>query len=80
MQQPNGQTVVSFCIIALLTFKLDVLYLSVCISHIQHFEILKIISLFVQPCKQKKSRLSDEVFFFPTGATIHCGFVRGLEL
>jgi hypothetical protein len=61
MQRPNGQTVVSVCIIALLTFKLDVLYLSVCIAHNKHVEILKIISMYIQSCKQKKSRLTDEV-------------------
>lgn len=61
MQQPNGQAMESVCVIALLAFKLDVLYLSVCVAQNQHVEIFKIISLYVQSCKQKKSRLTDEV-------------------
>jgi hypothetical protein len=38
---------------ALLTFKRVVRYSSVCIAHNQRVEILKIISLYIQPCKQK---------------------------
>lgn len=61
MQHPNGQTVVSVCIIALVTFKLDVLYLSVCIAYNQHVEILKIFFLFIQH-RKKKSPLTEEVY------------------
>jgi hypothetical protein len=53
MQRPNGQTRISVCIARLITFKLDAFYLSVCIAHSTHVEILKIISLYIQPCKQK---------------------------
>jgi len=61
MQRPNGQTMVSVCIVALLAFKLDGLHLSVGIAYNQHVEILKLMSLYIQPCKQKKSRFTDEV-------------------
>jgi hypothetical protein len=53
MKCPNGQAMVSACITALLTFKLVVRYSSVCIAHNQHVGILKIISLYIQSCKQK---------------------------
>jgi hypothetical protein len=53
MQRPNGQTMISVCIIALLTFKLDVFYLSVCITHNKHVEILKIIFFTYSPVNTK---------------------------
>jgi len=38
----------------LLAFMLDVLHLPVGIAYNQHVEILKILSLYMQPCKQKE--------------------------